>query len=106
MLGKSMAAAQGAVLVLKAPWSLSTLATVSVYQAAPERQEAAASCRGELAGGSPAPAGYKPVPAETARSSTFLHALGSLELCGGACVILPAGALVAATLLSALSAGS
>jgi len=32
------------------------------------------------------------VPAETARSSTFLHALGSLELCGGACVILPAGA--------------
>ena len=81
--------AQQVALVLKAPVSLSTLATVAVYQAEPEGQKGAGSC--QSGSSTTVPAGYQPVPAEIDRAHHFTRTLASLKLCDCACVVLSAG---------------
>ena len=87
-----MAAAHHVALVLRAPISLCTLATVAIYEATLEGQEGAANSKGTLLSSSiTAPVGYQPKPAEVESARQFSGMLGALKLCESACVLLSAG---------------
>ena len=91
-LAKDMAAVPRVALVLTAPVTLSTLATVAVYEAAPAGQEGVASCRSSACASTPTPAGYEQVPADVDRSHQFARSLQALELCKlFPSVVIPAG---------------
>ena len=89
---RTMGAAPRVALVLTAPMTMSTLATVAVYEAVPAGQEGTASCRNFACSSTPTPAGYQPVPADIDRSHRVVQALEALELsklCP--CVVFAAG---------------
>ena len=91
-LAKDMAAAPHVALVLTTPVTMSTLATVAVYEAVPAGQEGAASCCSPACNSTPTSAGYQPVPADVDCSHQFVRSLQALELCKLCpCVVLPAG---------------